>query len=157
MRLAFKRKLIILPCLVFLIAVGNVFVLVYQHHEKSPVKKSNQTVTVLIHEKAPSSYNFLKALRVEIKETFRRYEAKEETVGKTYQKAAFHKKKGRYRRNSIAFPDCQPTPFLLIEVHTTPQNFMEREAIRLTWGRPQNAINAANVGEQLNPRLVEIQ
>ncbi|EDO33345.1 predicted protein, partial [Nematostella vectensis] len=39
--------------------------------------------------------------------------------------------------------ECRRTPFLLIEVHSRPSNFKRREAIRFSWGQPENVINQA--------------
>lgn len=48
--------------------------------------------------------------------------------------------KGEYKR-----PYCgEERPFLLIEVHSTPESFTAREAIRVTWGRKDNHINKIN-------------
>ena len=128
---------------------------IYEDHAKQSVlKNDDQNTTVYINAKKPNT--FLKALQMEINETFRRYDAKQETVGKAFEEAVLHGKKGKDRINSTAFPDCQQKPFLLVMIHSTPKNFIAREAIRITWGRPQNAINTANAGEELNPRSVEI-
>ena len=35
---------------------------------------------------------------------------------------------------------CSKDLFLLIQVHSSPENFMSRHAIRLSWGRSQNVI-----------------
>ena len=36
---------------------------------------------------------------------------------------------------------CSDEPFLLIQIHSDPSNFMARESIRLSWGRLSNLIN----------------
>ncbi|KAL9972802.1 hypothetical protein ACROYT_G019179 [Oculina patagonica] len=105
----------------------------------------------------PQSY--LKGLKMEIDETFRRYKAKEHTFGKAFREAARHGESGKDRGEDFkiesllprSLPHCKPAPFLLILIHSTPANFMEREAIRLSWGSQQNSINRANKGTQLIP------
>lgn len=99
---------------------------------------------------------------MEIDETFRRFKAKEHTFGKAFRAAARHGESEKDRGEDFktetllprSLPDCKPAPFLLILIHSTPANFMEREAIRLSWGRQQNSINMANEWKQLIPRSV---
>ena len=104
------------------------------------------------------SHSFLKGLQKEINETFRRFEAKNHTVGKAFRLASLHGKRSEEREQDIkmtpSLPDCKQTPYLLILVHSAPANVMEREAIRLSWGRPTNSINEANAGKQLIPWFV---
>lgn len=139
-------------------AIWNIFVVVNYQNEKKSLKMSTddiheQRTTLFTGETKPRSY--LKSLQMGINETFRRFEEKYYTTGKAFRLAVLHEENGRERRDvekiKTALPGCQQKPFLLILVHSAPANFMEREAIRMSWGRPQNSMNEANAGKQLMP------
>lgn len=145
-----------------LAAVWNTFVVFnYQYArqslEKCPKDIKEQSKTLVFDKTESRSY--LKGLQKEIDETFRRFEAKNHTVGKAFRLASLHGKRSEEREQDIemktSLPDCKQTPYLLILVHSAPANFMEREAIRLSWGRSQNSINDANAGKQLIPWFVQ--
>ena len=146
----------------FLVALWNTFVVLnYQYARKSlkkcPEDKKEQEKT-LVFGKLTESRSYLKGLQKEINETFRKFEAKNQTVGKAFRLASLQgkisKEGEQHTETRTSLPDCKQTPYLLILVHSAPANFMEREAIRLSWGRPQNSINEANAGKQLIPWFV---
>lgn len=61
----------------------------------------------------------------------------EKFKGEKWKKQEFNHKGMEYRE-----PDCaKRQPYLLIEVHTKPSNFLARQAIRMAWGKHTNAIN----------------
>lgn len=162
MRLATTCRSRLIVVLTFCAAIWNIFVIVnYQYAKQSlkmcPDDTSEQDATLFIAETKPVSY--LKGLQMEINETFRRFEEKDFTIGKAFRLAALHGKKVKKRRDvekiKTSLPECQQTPFLLILIHSAPANFMEREAIRMSWGKPQNGINEANAGKRLMSRLVK--
>ena len=161
MRLASIWKTQLVVFFTFLAAVWNTFVVFnYQYARQSletcpeGIKEQGKT---LVFDKTESR-SFLKGLQKEINETFRRFEAKNHTIGKAFRLASPHGKRSEEREQDIkttpSLPDCNQTPYLLILVHSAPANFMEREAIRLSWGRPKNSINEANAGRQLIPWFV---
>lgn len=170
MRLVSAWKSNFLLFLLSLVGIWSIFVIVnYQTAKQSMYVLMNQVCTDEINEQdeistsdASKPRSYLKELQGEIEETFRRFKEKEQTFGKAFHQAAVHGKKGRNRRKDVeiktllprSMPECKPAPFLLILIHSTPANFMEREAIRLSWGRPQNGMNIANAGKQLIPRSV---
>lgn len=95
-----------------------------------------------------ASYNYLELLNLDIKDAFDRYQTSKDTIGKQYMDVlkqkfpeGFSHTENEKGKNVYVEPRCFKTPFLLIEVHSRPENFMSREAIRLTWGRQENAIN----------------
>lgn len=145
----------------FLGAVWNTFVVFnYQYARQSPktcpedIQEQGKTLVI----DKTDSHSFLKGLQKEINETFRRFEAKNHTTGKAFHLASLHGKRSEEREQDIemtpSLPDCKQAPYLLILVHSAPAHFMEREAIRLSWGRPKNSINEANAGKQLIPWFV---
>lgn len=157
MRLASACRSRLLVVLTFCVAIWNIFVMFKYQCVKQSVSHHEQDAILVMDEREPRSY--LKELQMEINETFMRFEAKNRTIGKAFQRAALRGKNGKERRNDAAeiktsLPDCKQTPFLLILIHSTPANFMNRDAIRMTWGSPLNSINVANAGKPLMPRSV---
>lgn len=141
-----------------LAAVWNTFVLFNYQYVRQSLKNCPTDIReqgkILVFGKT-ESLSYLKGLQKEINETFRRFEAKNHTVGKAFRLASLHGKEGEQQTETRkSLPDCTQRPYLLILVHSAPANFMEREAIRLSWGRPQNSINQANAGKQLIPWFV---
>lgn len=150
--------------LIFFMGIWNIFMIVnYQHAKQSimlcsnvAINKQDQISSNDIHK----SHDYLKGLEIEIDETFITFKVKEHIFGKAFLQAALQGENGKEGGNDSEIktvlarflPDCKQAPFLLILIHSTPANFMEREAIRLSWGRPQNSINMANAGQQLTPR-----
>ena len=145
----------------FLAAVWNTFVVFNYQYARQSLEKCPKDIKehgkILFFDKTESR-SYLKGLQKEINETFNRFEAKNQTVGTAFRLASLHGKKSGGRNQdiemTISLPDCKQTPYLLILVHSAPANFMEREAIRLSWGTPQNSINEANAGKQLMPWFV---
>ena len=93
-------------------------------------------------------YNYLEMLNLDINDAFERYQTSKNTVAKQYKDvlgARVHEDVVQMERvlkgDTPVEPSCTVDPFLLIEIHSNPENFMSRESIRLTWGRPENAIN----------------
>lgn len=93
------------------------------------------------------NYGHLEMMNFDLKEILDRYSLSMNTLGKNYEQAQYTRKgvsKVHTRKKSInivKMSRCQSPPFLLIQVHSSPGNFLSREAIRLSWGRPENAIN----------------
>lgn len=144
--------------------IWNILMIVnYQHAKRSIRLCSNVTINeqdTISSNDIHKSHNYLKELEIEIEETFKKFKVKEHTFGKAFRQAALQGENGKEGGNDSeiktvlarSLPDCEQAPFLLILIHSTPANFMEREAIRLSWGRAQNGINMANTGQQLTPR-----
>ena len=92
---------------------------------------------------AGPSLSYLELLNLDLKDLVQRYMASSETIAKQYE---LDNLQGEYRQeqkvvNHFSMPRCLPAPFLLIMVHSRPDNFMDRESIRLSWGREDNPIN----------------
>ncbi|XP_078369127.1 UDP-GalNAc:beta-1,3-N-acetylgalactosaminyltransferase 1-like isoform X3 [Oculina patagonica] len=92
---------------------------------------------------AGPSLSYLEVLNLDLKELVQRYMASSETVAKQYD---LENLQGGHQQeqklvNRFTMPRCLPAPFLLIMVHSSPANFMDRESIRLSWGREDNPIN----------------
>ena len=90
-----------------------------------------------------TSLSYLELLNLDLKELVQRYMASSETVAKQYD---LENLQGEHQQEQklvshFTMPRCLPTPFLLILVHSSPVNFMDRESIRLSWGREDNPIN----------------
>ena len=92
---------------------------------------------------AGPSLSYLELLNLDLKDLVQRYMASSETVAKQYE---LENLQGQHHQenkvvNHFSMPSCLPAPFLLIMVHSKPVNFMDRESIRLSWGREDNPIN----------------
>lgn len=100
-----------------------------------------------------------KGLQIEIDTTLQKFEEIRKREGKAFKQAALYGKKLTLKVNisdehgqvnsTSSSPDCNPAPFLLIQIHSSPANVMERQAIRMSWGRPENRINKANGWKQV--------
>lgn len=92
---------------------------------------------------AGPSLSFLELLNLDLKELVQRYMASSETVAKQYDLENMQTGHQQEQKlvNHFTVPRCLPAPFLLIMVHSSPVNFMDRESIRLSWGREDNPIN----------------
>lgn len=77
----------------------------------------------------------LSLLRQGFKKTLDEYEASRRILGKRFTdaviNASFSNLVGKISKKHIS---CNNGLFLLIQVHSLPENFMSREAIRLSWG-----------------------
>lgn len=89
------------------------------------------------------SLSYLELLNLDLKDLVQRYMASSETVAKQYELDNLQGEHHQEHKvvNHFSMPRCIPTPFLLIMVHSRPVNFMDRESIRLSWGREDNPIN----------------
>lgn len=92
---------------------------------------------------AGPSLSFLELLNLDLKELVQRYMASSETVAKQYDLENMQTGHQQEQKlvNHFTVPRCLPALFLLIMVHSSPVNFMDRESIRLSWGREDNPIN----------------
>ena len=92
---------------------------------------------------AGPSLSYLELLNLDLKDLVQRYMASSETVAKQYELNSLQDEHQEEQRlvNHFHLPGCLPAPFLLIMVHSNPVNFMDRESIRLSWGREDNPIN----------------
>ena len=150
---ALRSKFLLLSAL----SVGIVVVFNYQYTKWSITKHAVWHAGDII-EKDQTLSGDLRRLQIEINETFRRFEERERVTGKAFEQAALYRpiwRKQRRKEHQLMkqdfqppSPDCKQKPFLLIQIHSTPTNFKEREAIRVSWGTPENSINKANVGKQ---------
>ena len=152
---AFRTKCFLL--LFAFLGISNIFVIFnYQYVKRfrknnvDNIRKNYQHISV-----------DLKRLQIEINETLQRFQEIRERIGKAFDQAALYrggnlklgKRDDQIKRAYLPpLPDCTQAPFLLIQIHSTPANIMERQAIRMSWGKPKNRINRADVGEQLIPR-----
>ena len=113
----------------------------------SPVVVGRQIASVQVDSEpkvvAGSSLSYLELLNLELKDIVQRYMTSSSTISKHYEVNNLRDSKlpqQEYVYGSFV-PRCSPTPFLLILVHSSPFNFMDRESIRLSWGREDNPIN----------------
>jgi len=92
---------------------------------------------------AGPSLSYLEVLNLDLKDLVQRYMASSETIAKQYELDSLQGKhhQGQKVVNHFSTPRCVPAPFLLIMVHSRPVNFLDRESIRLSWGREDNPIN----------------
>ena len=144
------------------LGISNILVIINYKCAERSIKECTDHVNEK-YETLSSDLN-LKGLQIEINDTFQRFEEKELITGKAYIWAVQHgenrkqtQKSDKIKKGNLHFlPDCKQAPFLLMQIHSTPANFKEREAIRMSWGRPENRINKDNAGNQLRgtPRLV---
>lgn len=92
---------------------------------------------------AGPSLSYLELLNLDLKDVVQRYLSSSETVAKHYEVARLQEdnllEQHELAHNSV--PLCPPSLFLLIIIHSSPANFMDRESIRLSWGREDNPIN----------------
>ena len=115
----------------------------YSPHTSSVFRRQIASVEMDTDAK-PTGRSFLELLNLDLKDIVERYMASSATVEKHY--TSHHSVKGDSMQHQKRFtetflPRCSPSPFLLIVVHSSPENFMDRESIRLSWGREDNPIN----------------
>ena len=149
-----RAKFLILMAAVCLTIINFCIPITY-HHENRPYEHQNENRETL--------YASLRRLQIEIHETFRKFEEKERFINEKAFNPAVWKEENWKReegyqtrkRSLLRFkPDCKHPPFLLIQVHSTPENVMAREAIRMSWGRPDNNINKDGVMKEKVPGSV---
>lgn len=81
----------------------------------------------------------LKAINKDMKDTYQRFEFYKRFIEKManelrQSKEKIAKESKEYRINKGTSVECTTPPFLLIEIHSHPKNFLSRQAIRLSWG-----------------------
>lgn len=141
----------------FLIAVCLTIInfcipIMYNKYLKSSVPHGPQD------ENRETLYANLRRLQIEIQETFRKFDEKQRFLDgnlAVWNVENWKREEGYQtrKRSLLRFnPNCKQPPFLLIQVHSTPENVMAREAIRMSWGRPDNNINKDGVMKQKVPR-----
>ena len=153
--LMYKLRSRFLLLLFLFLGISNILIIInYQYATKSSkyfVASKDQNQELLL-------VNW-KGLQIEIDTTFQKFKEIREREGKAYKQAALYGNKltpkvnisdehGQVNSTSSS-PDCNPAPFLLIQIHSSPANVMERQAIRISWGRPENRINKANGWKQV--------
>lgn len=89
------------------------------------------------------SLSYLELLNLDLKDLVQRYLASSQTIAKQYELNNLQEEpqEEQVLVNHFYLPRCLPVPFLLIMVHSNPVNFMDRESIRLSWGRGDNPVN----------------
>ena len=113
----------------------------------SPVVVRRQIASVQVDSEpkvvAGTSLSYLELLNLELKDIVQRYMTSSSTISKHYEVNNLRDSKLPQQEHVYGsfVPRCSPTPFLLILVHSSPFNFMDRESIRLSWGREDNPIN----------------
>lgn len=92
---------------------------------------------------AGPSLSYLELLNLDLKDVVQRYVSSSETVAKHYEAASLQENNlsEQHKLAHTPVPNCPPSLFLLIMVHSSPANLMDRESIRLSWGREDNPIN----------------
>ena len=137
------------------LGISNIFVIFNYRYGKRFSKNNVNN----IHENDRLPFVDLKRLQIEINETLQRFEEIRERTGKAFDQAALYGRNLKGNRDDQIerayhppLLNCKQAPFLLIQIHSTPANIMERQAIRMSWGRPENRINKADTGKQLMPR-----
>lgn len=141
--------------MVVCLTITNFYIpIMYNQYLKSSVPHEHQD------ESGETLYANLRRLQIEIQETFRKFDEKQRFIdGKAFNPAVWNdgnweREEGYQtrKRSLLRFkPNCKQPPFLLIQVHSTPENVMAREAIRMSWGRPDNNINKDGVMKQKVP------
>ncbi|XP_067039650.1 beta-1,3-galactosyltransferase 5-like isoform X2 [Acropora muricata] len=89
------------------------------------------------------SLSYLELLNLDLKDVVQRYVSSSETVAKHYEAASLQEDNlsEQHKLAHTSVPNCPSSLFLLIMVHSSPANLMDRESIRLSWGREDNPIN----------------
>lgn len=93
-------------------------------------------------------FGHLEMLNYDLKETFDKYATSMTTLGEAFTQASSYNyaqsttrgSERKWKAEEISIK-CSGKPFLLIQVHSKPENFQSREAIRLSWGSSENTIN----------------
>ncbi|XP_068700957.1 beta-1,3-galactosyltransferase 5-like [Montipora foliosa] len=140
--------LLLVVCLV----IFHVYIIEHHHYPKLFVRQNTETGGTL--------YPNLQKLQIEINETFHKFDKKRRFTGRVFDQAVEDEEDKKNEKHYLIsrqtvprLPDCKQLPFLLVQVHSTPENVMEREAIRMSWGRPENKINKVGRLNQKSPRL----
>lgn len=145
--------------LAVILALANIFMVVNHQFAKHHHKECDNDII----DNGKAFFGDLRRLQIEINKTFEIFEEIKRVAGKAFDKASLYKRHHRRKprkqvqsegRSIPLVPDCKQPPFLLIMIHSTPANVMEREAIRLSWGRPENSINKVTTETQHSPRFV---
>lgn len=118
--MSFGRKLREKYLVLFLLVISFLF-FVYQQKINHELLKSN---TVQLQH--------LKAINTDVQETYLRLK----NYGRFIHKMVKEKTANEHKEdvNKVTNAECVTPPFLLIEIHSHPKNFLSRQAIRLSWG-----------------------
>lgn len=124
---------------------GNLELYTSQRFSSSGLRRQIASIQVDSEPKlaAGPSLSYLELLNLDLKDIVQKYMSSSQTVATHYEVNNLQDDslpQQRYIYDSF-MPLCSPSPFLLIMVHSSPVNFMDRESIRLSWGREDNAIN----------------
>ena len=124
---------------------GNLEFYTSQHSSSGVLRRQIASIQVDSEAKVAvgPSLSYLELLNLDLKDIVQRYMSSSATVAKHYEINLQDQDKLSQQRlvhNSVV-PHCAPSPFLLIMVHSSPTNFMDRESIRLSWGREDNPVN----------------
>lgn len=158
-RLKKKMKVLRLPIrylLVFTVLTGVVNIIMLSDFSKSTyVLRTSRSLgrqiasieEEFLYPENPSglvNVGHLEMLNYDLKETLDKYTiSMTDTLGQAFLKARAQttEKSSRKLKIEAANVKCSEKPFLLIQVHSKPENYQSREAIRLSWGSPENTIN----------------
>ena len=135
--------LISMCCCFALYTLTSVFFLNYENKELfirnllRPQRAENDGVHVDLKKQ-------LELLRKSFEKSLERYENSTRNFGKKFKNdhvlnTSFHKLESHrdvLKQNFV----CNNRLFLLIQVHSSPKNFMSRQAIRLSWGNMEHFI-----------------
>lgn len=123
---------------------GNLELYTLQRSSSSVLRRQIASIQVDSDVKsAGPSLSYLELLNLDLKDLVQRYMASSATIAKQYELDNLQGEHHQEQKivNHFFMPRCLSAPFLLIMVHSSPVNFMDRESIRLSWGREDNPIN----------------
>lgn len=123
---------------------GNPDLYTLQRSSSSVLRRQIASIQVDTDVKSTGpSLSYLELLNLDLKDLVQRYMASSATLAKQYELDDLQGEHHQEQKviNHFSMPRCLPAPFLLIMVHSRPVNFMDRESIRLSWGREDNPIN----------------
>ena len=155
-------RLVMISTCILVVGTINLVLLFHSRHDRRNIEDNfadvgrDHTQIKSSRSETKESVNYLKELRHAIDKTYQAFEKKRIVhTGLRKAKVSYENRNSPKTTRSLPMPrpGCDKKPFLLIQVHSSPSNFLKREAIRLSWGSPQNSINKATSEPQL-PRLV---
>ena len=112
------------------------------HRQISSVGQSEQTAEI------KPKYNLLEMLNLDLKEAVDRFNGSI-TIAKQYERVWQDPRRQAVDQDlsrdkdvhKVHHVQCLRSPFLLILVYSSPENFIDRQSIRLSWGKEENPIN----------------
>jgi hypothetical protein len=141
-KMAFGRKFRDCKHIVLYWLLITLLFLFYQrnsHHDSTKSKKMN--------------LNYLRSIKEDIELAYTQFHLYEIYIEKMANKLRKETSVGDFKKviDKDTSAKCLTAPFLLIQIHSHPKNFISRQAIRLSWGNKDLGINSS-AGKRLRTR-----